>query len=42
MKGTLALRETCYYPVDLLQKPGLIPRWGPAGQRELARFSAEP
>jgi murein DD-endopeptidase MepM/ murein hydrolase activator NlpD len=38
-----ALQETCYYPVDLLQKPGLIKitRWGP-GPGESARISVEP
>jgi murein DD-endopeptidase MepM/ murein hydrolase activator NlpD len=45
MKGRswAALQETCYYPVDLLQTPGLITiaRLGP-GQRELAYISVEP
>ena len=38
-----ALQETCYYPVDLLQKPGLIKitRWG-HGPGESARISVEP
>jgi murein DD-endopeptidase MepM/ murein hydrolase activator NlpD len=39
-----ALNETCYYPVDLLQKPGLIKitRWGRTGPGESARISVEP
>ena len=45
MKGRswAALQGTCYYPVDLLQKPGLITiaLWG-AGPRESARISVEP
>lgn len=45
MKGRswAALQETCYYPVDLLQKPALITiaRWGP-GQKASARISVEP
>lgn len=38
-----ALHETCYYPVDLLQKPGLIAitRSG-NGRSETARISVEP
>jgi murein DD-endopeptidase MepM/ murein hydrolase activator NlpD len=38
-----ALQETCYYPVDLLQKPGLIKitRWG-RGPGESAQISVEP
>jgi Peptidase family M23 len=38
-----ALHETCYYPVDLLQKQAriTITRWGP-GQRQLAHISVEP
>lgn len=38
-----ALQETCYYPIDLLQKPALITiaRWG-AGPRELAHILVEP
>jgi hypothetical protein len=38
-----ALQETCYYPVDLLQKPGLIKitRWG-YGPGESAHISVEP
>jgi murein DD-endopeptidase MepM/ murein hydrolase activator NlpD len=38
-----ALQETCYYPIDLLQKPGLIKisRSG-RGQSESARISVEP
>lgn len=38
-----ALQETCYYPVDLLQKPGLITitRWG-HGPGESAHISVEP
>jgi hypothetical protein len=38
-----ALQETCYYPVDLLQKPGLIKitRWG-HGPGESAHISVEP
>jgi hypothetical protein len=37
-----ALQETCYYPIDLLQKPGLIKitRWG-HGPRESAHISQE-
>jgi murein DD-endopeptidase MepM/ murein hydrolase activator NlpD len=37
-----ALQETCYYPVDLLQKPGLITitRWG-HGSSESAHISVE-
>ena len=45
MKGRswAALQGTCYYPVDLLQKPALITiaRWG-SGHREFARISVEP
>ena len=45
MKGRswAALEGTCYYPVDLLQKPALITiaLWG-SGQREFARISVEP
>jgi len=45
MNGRLwaALLETCYYPIDLLQKPGIIniSRWG-SGPREYARISVEP
>ena len=45
MKGRIwaALEETCYYPIDILQQPGLITiaRWG-AGQKEFARISVEP
>jgi biotin carboxyl carrier protein len=45
MKGRFwpALEETCYYPVDLLHKPGLvkITRWG-HGPGESARISVEP
>jgi murein DD-endopeptidase MepM/ murein hydrolase activator NlpD len=45
MKGRswAALEETCYYPIDILQKPGLITiaRWG-TGQKEFARISVEP
>jgi hypothetical protein len=39
-----ALQETCYYPVDLLQKPGLvkITRWGRHGPGESAHISVEP
>ena len=38
-----ALQETCYYPVDLLQKPGLIKitRWG-HGPGESAHISVKP
>ena len=38
-----ALEETCYYPVDLLHKPGLIKitRWG-HGPGESAHISVEP
>ncbi len=37
-----ALQETCYYPIDLLHKPGLIKitRWG-HGPGESARISVE-
>jgi murein DD-endopeptidase MepM/ murein hydrolase activator NlpD len=45
MKGRAwaALQETCYYPIDLLQKPALIAiaRWG-TGPRKLAHISVEP
>jgi hypothetical protein len=45
MKGRswAALQETCYYPIDLLEKPGFINivRWG-SGPREYARISVEP
>jgi len=45
MKGRswAALEETCYYPIDILQKPGIITiaRWG-TGQKEFARMSVEP
>jgi murein DD-endopeptidase MepM/ murein hydrolase activator NlpD len=45
MKGRswTALHEVCYYPIDLLQKPGLITiaRWG-GGPRELAHISVVP
>ena len=45
MKGRswAALHETCYYPIDLLQKPALITiaRWG-TGQRDLAHISVVP
>ena len=45
MKGRswAALQGTCYYPVDLLQKPSLvaIAIWG-SGPRECARISVEP
>jgi len=45
MKGRswAALEETCYYPIDILQKPGIITiaHWG-TGQKELARISVEP
>lgn len=38
-----ALEETCYYPIDLLQKPGIIKitRWG-YGPGETARIMVEP
>lgn len=38
-----ALEETCYYPIDLLQKPGIIKitRYG-HGPGETARISVEP
>ena len=38
-----ALQETCYYPIDLLHKPGLIKitRWG-RGPGESAHISVEP
>jgi len=38
-----ALQETCYYPIDLLEKPGLIKitRWG-HGPGESAHISVEP
>jgi hypothetical protein len=37
-----ALQETCYYPIDLFQRPGIISiaRWG-TGPREYARISVE-
>ncbi len=45
MKGRswAALKGTCYYPIDLLQQPGLITiaRSGP-GQKESAHISVEP
>jgi hypothetical protein len=45
MKGRswAALQGTCYYPVDLLQKPALITiaLWG-SGRKEFARISVEP
>src|SRR5271157_1696509 len=45
MKGRswAALEGTCYYPVDLLQKPALITiaLWG-SGHREFARISWSP
>jgi murein DD-endopeptidase MepM/ murein hydrolase activator NlpD len=45
MKGRAwaALHETCFYPVDLLQKPTVISiaRWG-AGPRQYASISVEP
>lgn len=45
MKGRswVALQETCYYPVDLLQKPSLITiaRWG-SGQKMVAHISVQP
>jgi len=45
MKGRswAALKGTCYYPVDLLQKPALITitLWSP-GHREFARISVKP
>src|ERR1019366_9341697 len=45
MKGRswAALEGTCYYPVDVLQKPALITiaLWG-TGHREFARISVEP
>jgi len=39
-----ALQETCYYPIDLLHKPGLvqITRWGRRGPGESAHISVEP
>jgi murein DD-endopeptidase MepM/ murein hydrolase activator NlpD len=38
-----ALHETCYYPVDLLQKPGLIAITRSSnGRSESARISVEP
>jgi hypothetical protein len=38
-----ALQETCYYPIDLQQKPGFIKitRWG-HGHSQSARISVEP
>jgi murein DD-endopeptidase MepM/ murein hydrolase activator NlpD len=38
-----ALGETCYYPIDLLQKPGIIriTRWG-RGAGETSNISVEP
>jgi hypothetical protein len=45
MKGRswAALEGTCYYPIDLLQKPGpiMIALWG-SGPKEFARISVEP
>jgi murein DD-endopeptidase MepM/ murein hydrolase activator NlpD len=45
MKGLswAALRGTCYYPIDLMQKPALIAiaLWG-SGHKEFARISVEP
>src|ERR1700687_4585224 len=45
MKGRswAALKETCYYPIDLQERPGriIITRSGP-GQRESAHISVEP
>jgi len=45
MKGRswAALRGTCYYPIDLMQRPGLITiaLWG-SGKKEFARISVEP
>jgi len=45
MKGRVwtALNETCFYPIDLLQKPGVISvaRWV-RGARQYARISVEP
>ncbi len=45
MKGRswAALEETCYFPIDILQKPGIITiaRWG-TGRKEFARISVEP
>ena len=42
-RSWLALQETCYYPVDLLHKPGLIKitRWG-FKRSESAYISVEP
>jgi hypothetical protein len=38
-----ALQETCYYPIDLLQKPGVIAIARViSGRRELARISVGP
>ena len=45
MKGRLwaALNDTCYYPIDLLQRPAVltIARWG-SGPKQYARVSVEP
>jgi murein DD-endopeptidase MepM/ murein hydrolase activator NlpD len=45
MKGRSwnALNETCYYPIDILQKPGVltVARWV-AGRREYARVTVMP
>jgi murein DD-endopeptidase MepM/ murein hydrolase activator NlpD len=45
MKGRswAALEETCYYPIDILQAPGIITiaRWG-TGLKGFARISVEP
>lgn len=39
-----ALEGTCYYPIDLQRKPGIlmVARWGSSGTREFARVSIEP
>jgi Peptidase family M23 len=45
MKGRVwsALHGNCYYPIDILQKPGIVPvsRWI-SGRREYARIRVEP
>ncbi|HEY7335372.1 MAG TPA: M23 family metallopeptidase [Bryobacteraceae bacterium] len=45
MKGRswVALNETCYYPIDILQKPGVVTvaRWV-AGRPEFARITVTP
>jgi hypothetical protein len=44
MKGRVwaALNDTCYYPIDLLQRPAVltVARWG-SGPKQYARVSVE-